>query len=923
MRVGDSLNFSACRAVLLFSLIPLASAQQYTISTVAGIGRLPFVGAGGSGVSAPLVEPFAVAADSSGNVYVSDQYFHQVFRISASGTITVYAGSGQPGFSGDNGLAVAAQLNTPGSLAVDTAGNLYISDTGNARIREVAPSGTITTFASIAASGLALDQSNNIYVSTGNTVGRISSSGTLTVIAGTGKAGYGGDGGAATAALLSSPAGLRVDPLNNIYVADTQNQRIRKITPQGNISTVAGNGQAGYAGDSGPANAASITLPEDIALDASGNLLIADSSNFVIRMVNATTGSISTIAGGGTSFQNGAATQAFLQLPTGLAIDNNGNLIIALQYGREVRRVVQGSITTIAGTSPSTNATDNIAATADALLNPFGVVNDGAGNLYVTDTSDNRIREISAAGIITTFAGTGVFGDTGNAGLATGAEVGTPRAATFDPSGNLYFASGFGFRIRRIAATGTITEVAGSTNGFGGDGGNALSAKLLSPLGLAADATGAFYIADSLNNRIRRVDPLGNITTIAGTGAPGYSGDNGPAMAAQLLAPRQLALDSKGNLYVADTGNNAIRKFSPGGTIMTVAGTGVAGGTGDGGPAIAAQLTAPTAVALDAAGNLYIGTSARIRRVDATTGVITTIAGTGSYGFSGDGGLATAAAINTPQTLNVDSSGNIYFVDQGNLRVRKLAPLVTSSSTPVIALVANAFGDTPLIAPNTWVEIKGLNLAPRGDSRIWQGTDFVNNLLPQQLDGVSVMVNGKAAYVYYISPTQVNILTPPDAMSGPVAVQLVNNGVASNLLNVQAAPQSLSFFNFVSSAGLDYVYGRHGSDGSLIGPTSLYTGLTTPVKPGEVIFVAGNGFGQTTVPVVSGAETQSGTLPQPWPVVAIGGINAPVSFAGLVGVGTYQFNLQVPTNAPDGDLLLTATYNGLQIQAQLLITVQH
>jgi uncharacterized protein (TIGR03437 family) len=133
----------------------------------------------------------------------------------------------------------------------------------------------------------------------------------------------------------------------------------------------------------------------------------------------------------------------------------------------------------------------------------------------------------------------------------------------------------------------------------------------------------------------------------------------------------------------------------------------------------------------------------------------------------------------------------------------------------------------------------------------------------------------------------------------------------------------LSFFNFVSSAGLDYVYGRHGSDGSLIGPTSLYTGLTTPVKPGEVIFVAGNGFGQTTVPVVSGAETQSGTLPQPWPVVAIGGINAPVSFAGLVGVGTYQFNLQVPTNAPDGDLLLTATYNGLQIQAQLLITVQH
>ena len=292
-----------------------------------------------------------------------------------------------------------------------------------------------------------------------------------------------------------------------------------------------------------------------------------------------------------------------------------------------------------------------------------------------------------------------------------------------------------------------------------------------------------------------------------------------------------------------------------------------------------------------------------------------------------------------PGGMDIDSQGNIYVGGSASIFDLPVTsgvfePVCTGCVTragflarinpnaPGIALVANAFGDSPLIAPNMWVEIKGSNLAPPGDTRIWQGSDFANSQLPPQLDGVSVMVNGKAAYVYYISPTQVNILTPPDAMSGPVQVQLMNNGLASNVFSVQAAAQSLSFFDFVSSSGLDYVYGRHASDSSLVGPTSLFPGLTTPVKPGETIFIAGTGFGPTNVGVVSGAETQSGTLAQPWPVVTIGGITASVTFAGLVGVGTYQFNVQVPSNVPDGDLSLTATYNGLNTQPHLLITVQ-
>ena len=246
----------------------------------------------------------------------------------------------------------------------------------------------------------------------------------------------------------------------------------------------------------------------------------------------------------------------------------------------------------------------------------------------------------------------------------------------------------------------------------------------------------------------------------------------------------------------------------------------------------------------------------------------------------------------------------------------------TCGKTTSISLVGNAFGDLPLIAPNTWVEIKGANLAPVGDTRIWQDADFANGQMPAQLDGVSVTVNGKNAYVYYISPTQVNILTPPDALPASVPVKLTNNGVSVSLLAVQAQPLSLSFFEFVSPGGSHYVYARH-ADGDLIGPPSLFPSVSTPVKPGEAIYLAATGFGPTDVPVISGAMSQSGNLPLPFPVVRIGGIQATVTFAGLISVGTYQINLVVPLGVPDGDLPLTATYKGLSIQPNLLLTVQH
>ena len=241
-----------------------------------------------------------------------------------------------------------------------------------------------------------------------------------------------------------------------------------------------------------------------------------------------------------------------------------------------------------------------------------------------------------------------------------------------------------------------------------------------------------------------------------------------------------------------------------------------------------------------------------------------------------------------------------------------------SATGPVIAEVANAEGESPTISPNTWVEIKGVNLAPANDSRTWASSDFVKNQLPTALDGVSVTVNGKAAFVYYISPTQVNILTPPDAMTGPVQVQIINNTATSTSFTAQAQSLSPSFFVF---NGGPYVAATH-VNGAYLGPTSLYPGSTTPANPGEVVVLYANGFGPTSTPVVSGSETQSGSL-SPLPAIKIGGVSATVQFAGLVAPGQYQFNVVVPASLADGDQTITATYNGQATQVGTLITIHH
>ena len=345
-----------------------------------------------------------------------------------------------------------------------------------------------------------------------------------------------------------------------------------------------------------------------------------------------------------------------------------------------------GDINTVAGTGSEGFSGDGGPASSAELSYPYGVALDASGNLYFADLGNNRVRKVNGTGTITTVAGAGSYGFSGDGGPATSAELAQPTGVAVDSSGDLYIADNSNNRVRKVDSSGTITTVVGGGISGLGDGGPATAAQLNQPVGVAVDGSGNLYIADAGNSRVRKVDGSGTITTVAGTGGFGFSGDGGPATAAQLNSPYGVALDGSGNLYIGDTGNQRVRRVNGSGTISTVAGTGTQGFSGDGGPATAAQLRDPVGVALDGSGNLYIADSAnsRVRKVDGT-GTISTVAGTGGFGFSGDGGPATAAQLNSTYGVALDSSGNLNIGDANNNRVRKVEGPDTVPPTTTIS----------------------------------------------------------------------------------------------------------------------------------------------------------------------------------------------------------------------------------------------
>ncbi len=389
-----------------------------------------------------------------------------------------------------------------------------------------------------------------------------------------------------TSVSIQIPVGLAIDSSGYVYFSSPGLNSVFKADPSGALVRIAGTGVAGYSGDGFPSFSAQLSSPSTVSLDGAGSLYIADSGNCRVRKIDAA-----------------------------------------------------GTITTVAGNGSCGFSGDGGAATSSKLFYPFGVAVDSNNNLYVADSNNERIRKVNADGTITTIAGNGTIGYSGDVGAATGAQFNYPSGVAVDAAGNLYIADSNNERIRKVSAAGTITTVAGNgTVGYSGDGGSAIGAGLSSPNCVAVDAGGNLYISDTNDHRIRRVSAAGTITTMAGNGRGGYSGDGGTATSAQLFTPYGVALDSSGNLYVADEGNDRIRRISAAGAITTFAG----GGLGDGGAGVLGFLNIPRGVARDNAGNTYVAdtNNNRVREVLAN-GTIITVAGTGTSGFSGDGGVAT------------------------------------------------------------------------------------------------------------------------------------------------------------------------------------------------------------------------------------------------------------------------------------------
>ena len=587
----------------------------------------------GTGAAARFTFPTGVAVDDAGNVYVADQANGTIRKITAAGVVITLAGAaGAFGSVDDTGAA--ARFFAPSSVAVDGAGNVYVTDQGNCTIRKITPAGVVTT------------------------------------LAGTPHMPGSADGTGA-AARFHFPTGVAVDGTGNVYVADRGNDTIRKITAAGVVTTLAGT--AGVAGSAdGTGAAARFNFPAGVAVDGTGDVYVADQGNDTIRKITPQ-GAVTTLAGtagvGGRNDGTGSAAQFFV--PTGVTVDSAGNVYVADQGNTTVRKITPaGAVTTLAGTPGRRGSADGTGAAA-RFHRLSSVAVDSTGTVYVADTNNASIRKVTAAGVVTTLAGpAGATGSKDGTGAA--ARFFSPAGVAVDSARNVYVADTNNSTIRKVTPAGVVTTLAGTANASGGQDGTGAAARFVSPAGVTVDITGTVYVADAGNSTIRKITPAGVVTTLAGiAGAPGSA--DGTGIAARFSEPVDVAVDSAGNVYVADYGNSTIRKITAAGVVTTLAGT--AGETGSAnGTGAAARFNGPSAVAVDSTGNVYVADqgNAAIRKVTAA-GVVTTLAGT--------------ADAFIPTGVAVDGAGTVYVAEKDSAHLHRVTPTGTNT---VIFDVSNA-----------------------------------------------------------------------------------------------------------------------------------------------------------------------------------------------------------------------------------------
>jgi len=921
-----SRNFfaSLCIVVATALCAPQVSLGQYSINSIAGGGpnNLP-------ALQASIGYPESIAFDSAGNAYIAESSdSSQILKVSAAaagtvpaGTVTIVAGNGTPGYSGDGGPATSAALNHPEGVFIDGSGNIFIADTENSVIREVvASTGNIQTVVGVnydASDGSAcqsggdggpalsarlclpysvfVDSAGDIFIADfGNSAIRevVASTGNIQTVAGTpGTPGY-IDNVQATAAELDLPGSVFVDGSGNIIIADTFNSVIRVVNPSTQSVTIAGTAiPAGYietvagsqydsiegsecklTGNNGPALSAFMCLPFGVFVDASENIFVADYANFAIREV-VPAGTISTVAGTlGTDCQTyattgcgdgAAATSAQLNYPSGVTL-NSGNIFIADTEDFVIREVTGGNIQRFAGNATEAYSGDGGSPTNAELNDPGAVFVDGSGNIFIADTSNSAIREVLAStGDIQTVAGNGVAGYSGDGVAPTATQLNFPGGVFVDAQGDIFIADTANSAIREVvAATGLIQTVAGTpgTAGYSGDGGAATSAVLANPNAVLVDGSGNIYIGDTGNSAIREViASTGNIQTIAGTPTktcddsqtPGC-GDNGPATSAYLNFPNGIFRDAAGDIFIADTFDNAIREVSAAtGTIQTVAGTiGTPGFSGDGAAATSALLNSPYGVFLDASNDILIADSdnAAIREVVAATGFIQTVAGipatAGGFptpGFSGDGGPATSAELNAPSGVFGTSAGKVFIADTNNARIRELAPApltVTVAPSTATVVVGALQQYTATVTGNANTSVSWfVNGVPGGNSTV--GTISTTGLF-QAPTAVPSPATVRVSAVSQVDNTtsgtaQATIASPSATVTvsvttNPAVTQIYTGTVQSFIATVTGTSNTAVNWYVEGSPGGNATFGTVDTSGNYTAPANVPAPATIVIE---------------------------------------------------------------------------------------------
>lgn len=752
------------------------AAQSYTFTTLAGQAEVSG-STDGPPSNARFDLPLGLAVDRAGNVYVADTFNDTIRKITPDGVVSTLAGRAGNSGSAD-GPRNVARFSHPSGVAVDSAGNVYVADEYNYTVRKIAPDGVVNTPAgqvgSIGSSngigakarfggpsGIAVDGLDNVYVADGsnNSVRKITPEGLVTTLAG---GNPGSADGSGSSAEFYGPSGVAVDTANNVYVADKWNETIRKITPDGVVSTIAGKALSSGSAD-GIGTGARFSRPSGIAVDGAGNVYVSDGNNHTIRKITPN-GIVSTLAGkaGTSGSTDGIQSIALFDSPSGVAVDSAGNVYVADSFNHTIRKIAaDGLVSTLAGQAETSGRTDT--AKSDARFNhPSGVAVDSAAAVYVADRDNHRIRKIAANGLVSTVAGQA---DSPGAedGPGSNARFNLPSGVAVDGAGNVYVADTGNYTIRKITPEAVVSTVAGKPGSPGGTDGPGSVARFGWLSGITVDGAGKVYVVDA--NTIRKIAPDGFVSTLAGGSQGRVLHEDGFGSNARFFYPSGVALDSAGNVYVADTSNYTIRKITPSGLVSTLAGSVGKWGSADGSGS-EAQFSHPAGIAVDGAGNVYVAEEfdETIRKIT-PNGFVTTVAGeVGSFGS--EDGPGSDTRFHSPSAVAVDNAGNIYVADTFNHTIRKGIPS-DGPQPPVIKVQPQ--GHSAAIGTATIFSVSATGTLPLSFewfkdglaiSRATNFTYFIDSVLIDHAGSYSVRVFN--AYGSTTSSSAVlSVITPP------------------------------------------------------------------------------------------------------------------------------------------------------------------